>query len=48
MVFAVKYVQTGRVFGETMIYFMALLWENDHFLMILGYFGPFLAILRRI
>ena len=43
MVFTVQYV--GRVFGETTIYFMASLWENHHFLKILGYFGPFLAIL---
>ena len=44
----VKYVRTGRVFGETTIYFMALLWENDHFLKFLGYFWPFLAILSSI
>jgi len=36
----------GRIFGETTIYFMALLWKNGHFCEILGYFGPFRAISR--
>jgi hypothetical protein len=35
----------GRVFGETTIYFMALILKNCHFLLILGYFGSFWAIL---
>ena len=49
MVFSVKYVQTGRVFGETTIYFMALLWEWPFFEMfglfwaIFGYFEPHLG-----
>jgi len=42
MVFTIMYV--GRVFGETTIYFMGILWENDPFLEILGHFGPLLAI----
>jgi hypothetical protein len=44
MVFTIMYV--GRVFGETTIYFLGILWENDHFLEILGHFGPLLAISR--
>ena len=44
MVFTIMYV--GRVFGETTMYFMEILWENDHFFEILGHFGPFLAISR--
>ena len=42
MVFTIMYV--GRVFGETTMYFMEILWENDHFFEILGPFEPFLAI----
>ena len=43
-VFTIMYV--GRVFGETTVYFMEILWENDHFFEILGPFEPFLAISR--
>ena len=31
----------GTVFGETTMYFMEILWENDHFLEILGLFNHF-------
>ena len=42
MVLTIMYV--GRVFVVTTMYFMEILWENDHFFEILGPFEPFLAI----
>ena len=36
MVFTIMYV--GRVFRVTTMYFMEILWENDHFFEILGPF----------
>ena len=44
MVFTIMYV--GRVFGETTLHFMEILWENDHFFEIWGPFEPFLPIYR--
>ena len=43
-VFTIMYV--GRVFCETTMYFMEILWEYDNFFEILGPFEPFLAISR--
>ena len=44
MFFTIMYV--GRIFGETTIYFMAILWKNGHFGLfwaILGRFEPFVG-----
>jgi len=46
MFFSIRCV--GRIFGETTIYFMALLWKNGHFCEILGYFGLFWADLSHL
>ena len=40
------FIYVKGVFGDTTIYFMSLIWKNDHFNEILGHFGPFWAFSR--